>query len=228
MPQRLTATEKWRDSWFRRLKPVQKCFWLWMLDQCDAAGTVDIDLELASVEIGAKITSLAGFEGRLIHVKDNRYWIRGFIEFQQKCGIEQLNPANKAQLGIIRIVEKYGLSALSGRGLEGATKGLPSPPSISIGKGTGTDIGHVQPPPAFTVPTLTEIEAFMEGQMPAVAKRCPGITKLVFPKQEAPLFLTYWDQRDWLIKGKKMKDWHKTAYNWLINGYKFRQEKAAR
>jgi hypothetical protein len=223
MPRRMTATEKWQDTWFRRLKPSQKLMWLWMVDQCDIAGTLDIDLDLASFVIGTKVT-LDGFEGRLLHINDTRYWIPGFIQFQQGVTLPELNPENKAHLGIIRIATKYNLTEVRESPLAGATEGLPSPPSIGIGIGIGK--GNVGPRPVFVAPTMIETELFMERSMPALTKRCPGALKTVFPKQEAPKFFTYWSEREWLVKGKKMKSWQQAAYNWLIKSYQYTQERS--
>lgn len=222
MPRRMTATEKWQDTWFRRLKPSQKLMWLWMLDQCDIAGTLDIDLDLASFVIGTKVT-LEGFEGRVVHVTDTRYWIPGFIEFQQGVKATELNPENKAHLGIVRIIAKYNLLEVRESPLAGATEGLPSPPSIGIGKDVGRGTGKVAT--AFVAPALVDVEEFMDRSMPALAKRCPGAGKMVFPKQEAPKFFTHWSEREWLVKGRKMKSWQQAAYNWLIKGYQFAQER---
>lgn len=225
MPERMTRTEKWGDPWFRKLKPAQKLLWLWMLDNCDIAGVVDIDIEKVHFETLAKGELNEDFDGRVIPLSGTRYWIRGFIEFHQKCGMDQLNPENRFHKAILRKIEQYGLFDLSGRGLEGATKGLASPPThthiISTQDKTTTKADAT-----FAAPTLEEVEAYMESVMQPLAKRCPGITKLVFPKQEAPQFVGYYTQRDWMVKGKRMKSWQQAAYNWLIKSYQFKQEKA--
>lgn len=239
MPKRLTATEKWNDKWFRNLKPNQKIFWIWLTDQCDIAGTLDIDLRQAEFDIGGKV-SLDDFSTRVVHVSGDRYWLPGFIEFQQGVSIRELNEDNKAHLGILRIVNKYNLlqvqESLVKEGaskplaspLEGASEGLPSPPSIGIGIGIGKGKGTGKDVAKFKSPTLAEVESEMERVMPLIDKRAPGAAHVVRPAMEAPKFVGYYTQRDWLIRGKKIKSWQQTAYNWLLKAYEYHTERKNR
>jgi hypothetical protein len=75
--------------------------------------------------------------GERIRVLSNEKWfIVGFIEFQQKINsLEELNPSNNAHLGIIRILQKEGLFSPS----LGASQGLGSPPGKGKGKGKGKE-----------------------------------------------------------------------------------------
>jgi hypothetical protein len=51
---------------------------------CDAAGSIEIDFELASFQIGETITisDLDAFSDRIVLLESGRYWIVGFIDFQ--------------------------------------------------------------------------------------------------------------------------------------------------
>lgn len=222
MPDRYTSTGKWNDKWFRNLKPAQKCFWVWLTDQCDIAGTLDIDLRQAAFDIGTKV-SLEDFGGRVVHIGGDRYWLPGFIEYQQKRKLSELNEANKAHLAILRIVTKYNLLDVQRQLEEGGSKGLPSPPVMYSNVMSSKEVVEK---PKFEPPTLAEVEAYMLAQLPAVMKRCPGARNVVFPAQEAPKFFGHYTQHEWKIKNKPMVSWQQSAYNWLIKAYQFKQEKS--
>ena len=84
MAKRFTSTEKWSDPWYRKLSPKHKCLWDWLFTQCDIAGTIDPDLELASFQIGETVTKedLKPFEERIAVLKGGRLLLTKFIEFQ--------------------------------------------------------------------------------------------------------------------------------------------------
>ena len=133
MSKRFTETGKWKDAWFRRLKPTQKLFFLMLLDECDAAGFWEPDEELASFLVGASIdlqSSLEALQGR-VEVMPSGYWrLTKFVAFQYGT----LSAANPCHRGVLRLVEQ--------RSIEGATKGLASPTGIGIGKEKGKGVGE--------------------------------------------------------------------------------------
>ena len=57
MAKRFTDTDKWKKGWFKQLNPKQRLFWLYVLDDCSAAGIWDVDLEVAGIRIGEPINS---------------------------------------------------------------------------------------------------------------------------------------------------------------------------
>lgn len=134
MANRLTDTGKWSKVWFRKLEPKWKLLWLFMLDNCDAAGVWEMDLELASIYIGEKldpVEALAIFKEHIGVIHGGKRWlILDFVTFQYKVGsIDKLNRNNKAHLGVIRLIERHGeeyRGALKGlrRGLEEPSKEL--------------------------------------------------------------------------------------------------------
>jgi hypothetical protein len=81
---RFTDTAIWSKAWFRRLPCRQKALWRWLCDNCDNAGTIKPDWELASFQIGENVSEsdLKAFEDRIIKVADGRLWLSGFIDFQ--------------------------------------------------------------------------------------------------------------------------------------------------
>jgi hypothetical protein len=132
------VTEKWKDKWFRQLKPSHKLLWLYLLDNCDISGIIESDIDLWKRDVGFRINEtefLQVFSGRLLPIPNTDYiWIPKFIEIQQRCKIEDLNPENNAHKGILKSIEKYGLLSLK----EGATEGLLSP----ICNGNSTSNGN--------------------------------------------------------------------------------------
>jgi len=128
---RFTETEKWKDSWFRKLQPPSKLLWLYILDTCDNAGFWEYDLEMCAFV--TKMTeeqvegALKGLDRGLTGSKCGEcFYVNNFLRHQKNT---PLNPKNKAHLQIIRIIEanirKFdkkkgaikGLASLSGKGI---------------------------------------------------------------------------------------------------------------
>lgn len=133
---RFTETDKWQDPWFSELPMSLKLAWLYIIDSCDCAGIIDLNLKLLNFQVGSKLTCddiLSGLSGRVVKLDCGKLFVPKFISYQQ--GTDDLNPSNKAHLGIIRRLEGAGIDHENLRGFKGATEGLQSPPSISIGIG---------------------------------------------------------------------------------------------
>ena len=81
---RFTETTKWNDPWFRRLKPSAKLLFFWMLDNCDSAGVIDVDFELASFQIGCPVTEelLTDMDDRVVTLGNGKRYIYKFVQFQ--------------------------------------------------------------------------------------------------------------------------------------------------
>lgn len=85
MAKRFTDTEKWKDKWFRRLPAEHKLAYLYLLDQCDQAGVIELDEELADFQIGTAI-DWAGFFSecgdRVVKLDDQKAFVVKFIDYQ--------------------------------------------------------------------------------------------------------------------------------------------------
>jgi hypothetical protein len=82
---RFTATEKWADPWYRKLPPEQKLAWAYLCENCDAAGVIDLDRELADFAIGAAVdwdAFLRAAGDRCEVITKGKIWLTGFINFQ--------------------------------------------------------------------------------------------------------------------------------------------------
>lgn len=104
---RFTETLKWEDVWFRKLKPETKLLWQWLLDKCDNAGVIEIDLELASFQIGYQypMDTLLEFGDRLVFLECGKHFIPKFISFQYG----KISTECKAHNPIFQSLEKHNL-----------------------------------------------------------------------------------------------------------------------
>lgn len=110
MAKRFTDTEKWKKPFIRGLQGAYKLLWLYICDDCDHAGIWQVDMQVAEIRIGEKITLHGAIEsfGDKIVIFDNgnKWFIPSFLEFQYPSG---LNPDNRAHNSIINLLEKYSL-----------------------------------------------------------------------------------------------------------------------
>ncbi len=109
MAKRFTDTEKWKKKWIRELNPDMKLFWFYLLDNCDHAGIWEVDIDLASFQIGVKLDEariLKVFSRKIVPFKDGKWFIPKFIEYQYG----ELNENVNAHKSVIKILKKYGLN----------------------------------------------------------------------------------------------------------------------
>jgi len=127
---RMTETTKWADPWFRNLSPDLKLFWLWLVDSCDCAGILDVDMPLAQFQIGASKalpSPLEAFPGRVISLAGGKVLVSKFIGFQYG---DKLNPANSAHRGVIKRLSIAGIGMngdipdIPNAEIQGPSKGL--------------------------------------------------------------------------------------------------------
>ncbi len=86
MAKRLTDTTKWKNPTFRKLPSKYKILYLYLLDECDNAGIMYLDLDLLSFTLG-ETYSLDEFMTHLGHtvvfVATDKIVMRGFIGYQR-------------------------------------------------------------------------------------------------------------------------------------------------
>jgi len=94
MAKRFIDTRLYQKQWFRKLTANQKCLWHWALAQCDNAGVLEFDPDLASFQIGAEVSleDLEQFGGKLELLENGKYWVTDFITFQYGALREDYNP----------------------------------------------------------------------------------------------------------------------------------------
>lgn len=117
MAKRFTESAKWADPWFRGLEPSHKFAWLYLLDNCDTAGVIDLDKPLAEFQIGMKVhwhEFLEACDGRVAELECGKWWIVGFIKFQ----VGEISEECRAHKPIIKSLEKHNLSELYQKGID--------------------------------------------------------------------------------------------------------------
>jgi hypothetical protein len=106
---KFTESNKWEDSWFRKLKPHEKILWVWLLDKCDHAGVIEPDMELATFHIGYQYSNdnLDVFSDRLVKIDSNKCFIPKYIPFQYGS----LSKECKAHNPVFASLEKHNIDA---------------------------------------------------------------------------------------------------------------------
>jgi len=107
MAKRFTDSEKWKKPFIRNMKAPYKLLWLYILDECDHAGIWQVDLEVAQIKIGERLSldlALQYLGSKILQIDGGEKWfIYDFIEFQYGA----LNPDNRAHNSVINLLNKY-------------------------------------------------------------------------------------------------------------------------
>lgn len=119
MAKRLTDTTKWDKIWFRKLSPLYKCFWQYIIDRCNHAGVWEVDFETAEYYIGEKLdieVIKKVFNKQYIELNNkNRWFIKDYIPFQYG----DLNKENRIYISIKNLLKKEGVEIEDIWGIEG-------------------------------------------------------------------------------------------------------------
>lgn len=109
---RFTDTNKWKDSWFQDLPSKYKLFWIYLLDECDAAGVWKPNIRLATFQIGEPFEESElkrVFAERLTFTETGYWFITKFVGFQYG----ELSEACKPHLSVINILKKHKIKGYS-------------------------------------------------------------------------------------------------------------------
>jgi hypothetical protein len=203
MANRLTDNEKWKKIWFRKLTPVEKCFWNYLTDSCNVAGIWEVDFETAAFFIGSELNIneiKQTFQKQFIEFDNSRRWyIIDYIEFQCKCTIGQLNPKNKFHLSVLNLIQKYDIIGV----IEGASKGLQSP---YIGD-KRKDIYKEKEEDKENAPEIEEPEK--------LKKIKEYFTNKGYPVEEGIAFYNHYEAQGWVTgSGLPITNWRLKSENW--------------
>jgi hypothetical protein len=148
MSYRFTNTDKWKDAWYIKLKPLEKLLFNYLCDNCDIGGFIEVIPQNWASDIGEKEDKIKGAlegldRGLIYSTLFDAIYLRTFLRHQKNL---PLNLNNASHRGIYKRFELYrykfdieDVSNFIERGLEGATKGLSSPIGKGKGKGKGKD-----------------------------------------------------------------------------------------
>lgn len=104
---RFTDTDKWSDTWFRKLSGTAKLLWIYLTDHCNSIGLVDLDFELATIDIGFQVEQkhIEELGDRIQSLGNGRLFIPKFINFQYG----ELSTACTPHRKILKLVADHGL-----------------------------------------------------------------------------------------------------------------------
>lgn len=105
---RFTETSKWSKPWFLGLSQNHKLLWLYLCDNCDAAGVIDLDYGLVSFQVGFPVSldDMIAFGERVARLDlFQKFWLVSFIEFQYGTLSRDCRP----QQHVFKSLEKHGL-----------------------------------------------------------------------------------------------------------------------
>ena len=157
MAYRFTDTDKWKDAWFTNLSQIEMLLFLYLCDNCNIAGIIEVNYRLWAFELRSTESTikgaLKGLERSVLISDCGEYvFLKNFIKHQKNL---PLNEENKAHLGIIRrlaeILPKFigdsqpvdikVISSFVQSPYKGAAKPLQRGTGIGIGNGMGNKEG---------------------------------------------------------------------------------------
>lgn len=106
MGSRLSDTDKWKNPWFRSLPGKYKLLFTYMIDECDNAGVMHLDIDLISFVLKEeiKIEEVKLYlQKQIVFIAPDKIVIKNFITHQK-------NKNNVTmQKNIAKLIEKHGL-----------------------------------------------------------------------------------------------------------------------
>lgn len=225
MAYRFTNTDKWSDSWFLDLKPVQKLLFLYLCDQCDIAGFVEYNERKFAFDLGTDKqgvnAALEGIKEKILFSADGKViFVINFIKHQKNF---PLDSAIKVRASIIRRLEE-NLHLFNFQKIEQyfLTLTLPSPKGYGNSKGNSSNEKGVAGGKTTAEPK-TDYDRFniwLDTTCPNVRKIQKQITEEEFRKLKTRYSSE--EIQDILEKMENTKGlpkkyiWtYKTALNWL-------------
>lgn len=200
---RFTETNKWDDPWFRKISPVAKCLWSYLVDKCDCIGLIDLDLEDAAFRIGTKVNDqhLTELDSRLQRLKSGKIFIPKFIHFQYG----KLSEECRAHIPVLKAMEFHGLTTSDGIAYQYPIDRVSIPMGIPTSTGTGQEKekGGAGGKHGFTKPDMPSMELYA--------------AKIGLPPTEINKFYDYYESNGWRVGRNPMKSWEAAMRNWKNN-----------
>ena len=138
---RFTETAKWADPWFRKLPHTLKIGYLYLLDNVDNAGVIDLDKDLADFQIGFSVdwSELESALGERVRVLScGKWYLTRFVRFQYG----ELSTDSKPHQQVTKLLFAHGVfekSVTTDTPPEGYPKGIDTPKDKDKGSDKETD-----------------------------------------------------------------------------------------
>jgi hypothetical protein len=195
MPYRFTNTDKWNDAWFSNLKPNEKLLFIYLYENCDMAGFIELNEKRWSIDIGITQGTIKGAikglgRGLIISETNDCLFIRNYLKHQKNLPlIPEKNPAHR---GILKSFEnykhKFKIENIN-EFIEGACKGLGSP----LGNGNGNGNGK-KGSKKFVKPELSEVKNYFSENG--------------YSEEAAETAYKYYDTANWIdSQGNHVRNW---------------------
>lgn len=112
MAKRVTDTDIWKKDWFLNLTDKQKLLVKFLFDNCDCAGVYEISQKILNACFNEQITRV-DFEAikQVRFIKEDVIFLEDFIKYQYNVEISELNEKYNLHKGILRRLNKYGISS---------------------------------------------------------------------------------------------------------------------
>lgn len=211
MAKRFTDTEKWRSPFMKTLPAEYRLLWLYIHDDCNHAGIWTLDLEVAELRLGYKLSkekAMELFKDKIVELENGDKWfVRDFIEIQYG----KLNLRNKVHTSVVKILEEYDLMDHV-RGMDGP-KEKDKDKDKEKDKDKSTPVAEKPQPKelpfqttanSVRIPTLQEVQEYFIRQ---------GCTDTRLPQR----FFSYYDGLGWQKGISPIQKWTSFADAWIRN-----------
>lgn len=205
MATRITETDKWNDSFFLNLNPYEKLTFIYITDNCDDAGFMDLHydtiapkLKMGVQELHHCINSL--LKAIAVNKSGDKVWLKNYLKHQKKLPLPIKNKEGKAIfVKLNNSFEDFNRSPDIERILKAAQNK------------TTTEAEY-----DFTPPTLADVMAWF--------RTTDWFKKKYSTDRECEQIYNHYSSCGWRVGKKKMQDWHKAwAYCFNRNFTKYHQ-----
>jgi len=148
MAYRFTNTDKWNDGWFSSLKTLEKLLFIYLCDNCDIAGIIEINAKRIALDLGCNENDVKGAieglsRGITLSLSGDCAIINNFIKHQKNLPLNKLNNAHKGIISRFEMYKhKFNYNDIY-EFLSAPKEGLKSPIGKGNGKGNGKNVDNV-------------------------------------------------------------------------------------
>jgi hypothetical protein len=183
---RITKPEKWKDTFFHNLKPIEKLIFIYLYENCDDAGFFEINFEKMAYDIGLKTNEIASSFNKLeksflVSKNADKIWIKKFLLHQNKLPLDlKTTDGNFIKFTIESNLDNFNNSSDFHIVLRNIKKKSPLKKN------------------EFNKPSLDEvINNFKSGEWSFISE------------DEINQIYDYYESVGWKVGSKKMADWNK-------------------